>query len=109
MIEVESLSKRYGAKLAVAGLDFVVRPGVVTGFLGPNGAGTPVTVRMIAGLGEPTAGRARVGGREYRAAAAPVAELGVLLETGAVHTGGPARSHLPCCGAWPRRRVRGLA
>ena len=39
MIEVENLSKRYGEKLAVDGLDFVVGPGVVTGFLGPNGAG----------------------------------------------------------------------
>jgi ABC-type sugar transport system ATPase subunit len=40
MIEVENLSKRYGEKLAVDGLDFVVRPGIVTGFLGRNGAGT---------------------------------------------------------------------
>ena len=39
MIEVENLSKRYGEKLAAGGLDFVVRPGIVTGFLGPNGAG----------------------------------------------------------------------
>ena len=38
MIEVENLSKRYGEKLAVAGLDFVVQPGVVTGFLGPSGS-----------------------------------------------------------------------
>ena len=37
MIEVENLSKRYGEKLVVAGLGFVVQPGVVTGFLGPNG------------------------------------------------------------------------
>ena len=63
MIEVENLSKRYGEKLAVDGLGFVVRPGVVTGFLGPNGAGQPVTMRMIAGLDEPTAGRAGVNGR----------------------------------------------
>ena len=48
MIEVENLSKRYGEKLAVDGLDFVVRPGVVTGFLGPNGAGKSTTMRMIA-------------------------------------------------------------
>ena len=37
MIEVENISKRYGEKLAVDGLDFVVRSGIVTGFLGPNG------------------------------------------------------------------------
>ena len=70
MIEVENLTKRYGDKLAVDGLDFVVRPGVVTGFLGPNGAGKSTTMRMIAGLDEPPAGRVRVNGRDYRAAPA---------------------------------------
>ena len=57
MIEVENLSKRYGIKLAVDGLSFVVQPGTVTGFLGPNGAGKSTTMRMIAGLDQPTGGR----------------------------------------------------
>jgi ABC-2 type transport system ATP-binding protein len=94
MIEVENLSKRYGAKLAVDGLNFVVRPGIVTGFLGPNGAGKSTTMRMIAGLDEPSSGRVRVNGRDYRSASAPMAELGVLLEARAVHTGRSARNHL---------------
>ena len=94
MIEVETLSKRYGEKLAVDGLDFVVRPGIVTGFLGPNGAGKSTTMRMIAGLDEPTKGRVRVNGRHYRSATAPMAELGILLEAKAVHTGRSARNHL---------------
>ena len=38
MIEIEHLSKRYGGKLAAGGLDFVVQPGVVTGFLSPSGS-----------------------------------------------------------------------
>ena len=59
MIEVENLSKRYGDKLAVDGLSFVVQPGMVTGFLGPNGAGKSTTMRMIAGLDEPTDGPGR--------------------------------------------------
>ena len=94
MIEVENLSKRYGEKLAVDGLDFVVQPGVVTGFLGPNGAGKSTTMRMIAGLDAPTAGRVKVNGRDYRAAPAPMAELGILLEAKAMHTGRSARKHL---------------
>ena len=94
MIEVENISKRYGDKLAVDGLDFAVRPGIVTGFLGPNGAGKSTTMRMIAGLDEPTAGRVRVNGKDYRAASAPMAELGILLEARAVHTGRSARNHL---------------
>jgi ABC-2 type transport system ATP-binding protein len=94
MIEVENLSKRYGDKLAVDGVSFVIRPGTVTGFLGPNGAGKSTTMRMIAGLDEPTAGRVLVNGGNYRSAAAPMAELGVLLEAKAMHTGRSARNHL---------------
>ena len=94
MIEVENLSKRYGEKLAVDGLNFVVRPGVVTGFLGPNGAGKSTTMRMIAGLDTPVTGRVLVNGKDYRAAQAPMAELGLLLEAKAVHTGRSARNHL---------------
>jgi ABC-2 type transport system ATP-binding protein len=94
MIEVENLSKRYGEKLAVDGLDFVVQPGIVTGFLGPNGAGKSTTMRMIAGLDAPTTGRVRVNGRDYRRASAPMAELGILLEAKATHTGRSARNHL---------------
>jgi ABC-2 type transport system ATP-binding protein len=94
MIEVENLSKSYGDKLAVDELNFVVQPGMVTGFLGPNGAGKSTTMRMIAGLDEPTAGRILVNGADYRSAAAPMAELGVLLEAKAVHTGRSARNHL---------------
>ena len=98
MIEVENLSKRYGDKLAVDGLDFTVQPGIVTGFLGPNGAGKSTTMRMIAGLDEPTSGRVRVSGQDYRASDAPMAELGILLEAKAVHTGRSARNHLLALG-----------
>src|SRR6266568_2755820 len=94
MIEVRNLSKRYGDKLAVDGLDFVVQPGVVTGFLGPNGAGKSTTMRLIAGLDEPSAGSVRVNGKDYRSAVAPMVELGLLLEARAVHTGRSARNHL---------------
>jgi len=44
MIEVENLSKRYGEKLAVDGLSFLVQPGIASGFLGPNGAGKSTTM-----------------------------------------------------------------
>jgi ABC-2 type transport system ATP-binding protein len=94
MIEIENLSKKYGDKVAVDGLTFTVQSGIVTGFLGPNGAGKSTTMRMIAGLDEPTTGRVQVNGRDYRAASAPMAELGILLEAKAVHTGRSARNHL---------------
>ena len=94
MIEVQNLTKRYGEKVAVDDLSFTVQPGIVTGFLGPNGAGKSTTMRMIAGLDQPTTGQARVSGRDYRDAAAPMAELGIMLEARAVHTGRSARNHL---------------
>lgn len=94
MIEVENLTKRYGAKVAVDGLSFTVEAGTVTGFLGPNGAGKSTTMRMIAGLDAPTSGLVRVNGRRFDTAPAPLAELGVLLEARAVHTGRSARNHL---------------
>ena len=60
--EIIGLRKNFGAKAAVAGLDFRVRPGELYGFLGVNGAGKTTTLRMIAGLIRPDAGEIRVGG-----------------------------------------------
>ncbi|HKE43965.1 MAG TPA: ATP-binding cassette domain-containing protein [Steroidobacteraceae bacterium] len=64
MIEIESLTKRYGTLTAVDGVSFRVQPGEVLGFLGPNGAGKSTTMRMIAGYLAPTSGSARVCGHD---------------------------------------------
>lgn len=94
MIEVHQLTKRYGDKTAVDRLDFVVRPGAVTGFLGPNGAGKSTTMRMIVGLDAPTSGSASVNGRRYAEHSAPLQEVGALLEAKSVHPGRSAFDHL---------------
>jgi ABC-2 type transport system ATP-binding protein len=94
MIEIDGLTKRYGDKTAVDGLSFVVEPGVVTGFLGPNGAGKSTTMRMIAGLDRPTSGTVRVNGKRYPGSAAPMSELGMLLDARSVHPGLSARNNL---------------
>jgi ABC-2 type transport system ATP-binding protein len=94
MIEVERVTKRYGDKVAVEDLTFTIEPGIVTGFLGPNGAGKSTTMRMIVGLDAPTAGRITVNGRAYRSFAAPLHEVGAMLEARAVHTGRSASNHL---------------
>jgi ABC-2 type transport system ATP-binding protein len=94
MIEVSGLTKRYGDKTAVNDLSFTVRPGIVTGFLGPNGAGKSTTMRVIAGLDAPTSGSVLVNSADYRRAAVPMAELGILLEAKAVHTSRSAYNHL---------------
>ena len=94
MIEVNELTKRYGDKTAVDGLTFTVKPGTVTGFLGPNGAGKSTTMRMILGLDRPTSGTATVNGRPYAEHAAPLKQVGALLDAKAVHTGRSAYHHL---------------
>jgi ABC-2 type transport system ATP-binding protein len=108
MIEAHGLTKRYGEKIAVDDLSFTVRPGIVTGFLGPNGAGKSTTMRMILGLDAPTAGTVTVNGRAYADHAAPLHEVGALLEARAVHTGRSAANHLLAMAAThgiSRRRV----
>ncbi len=59
-IEARGLTKRYGRKHAVSDLSFDVPFGRITGFLGPNGSGKTTTLRMLAGLIRPTAGRCTV-------------------------------------------------
>ena len=109
MIEARDLTTRYGDKTAVDNISFEVVPGTVTGFLGPNGAGKSTTMRMIVGLDRPTAGTVSVNGKPYAAHAAPMREVGVLLDAKAVHTGRSAYQHLRAMAAThgiPTRRVR---
>ncbi len=94
MIEVQGLTKDYGAKRAVDDLTFRVRPGVVTGFLGPNGSGKSTTMRLVLGLDAPTSGTATIEGKHYREFPAPLHEVGALLEARSVHTGRSAYHHL---------------
>ncbi|WP_190199928.1 ABC transporter ATP-binding protein [Streptomyces djakartensis] len=108
MIEVRELTKRYGDKTAVDRLSFSVKPGQVTGFLGPNGAGKSTTMRVIIGLDAPTSGSATVNGRRYAQHAAPLQEIGSLLEARSVHPGRTAFAHLMALARThgiPRRRV----
>src|SRR5204863_5787736 len=62
MIEVQNLKKTFGPKVAVDGISFSVGKGEVLGFLGPNGAGTSTTMRMITGFIPPSDGTVSVGG-----------------------------------------------
>jgi ABC-2 type transport system ATP-binding protein len=94
MIEARGLTKRYGDTVAVDDLTFTVRPGMVTGFLGPNGAGKSTTMRMILGLDAPTRGSVTVNGKPYREHAAPLREVGALLEARSTHPGRSAYHHL---------------
>lgn len=56
MLEVRNLTKCYNNIPVVERVSFVIRPGEILGYLGPNGAGKSTTVKMLAGLIEPTSG-----------------------------------------------------
>jgi len=61
-IRTSGLGKRYGATVALAGLDLAVAAGEVYGYLGPNGAGKTTTIRLVLGLQRPSEGSAAVFG-----------------------------------------------
>jgi ABC-2 type transport system ATP-binding protein len=63
-IVVERLTRSYGTQRGIVDVDFSVAAGEIFGFLGPNGAGKTTTIRVLMGLLRPTAGRARIFGRD---------------------------------------------
>jgi len=76
----EGLKKRYGPHEALRGLDLDVPKGALFGFLGPNGAGKSTTLRILAGLVRPDAGRAAILGTDARRHVAAAATTTFLIE-----------------------------
>jgi ABC-2 type transport system ATP-binding protein len=93
-IEFRGITKHFGAVHAVEDLTFSVEPGMVTGFLGPNGSGKTTTLRMLLGLVTPTSGTATIGGSAYRDLERPLSTVGTALEASSFHPGRSARNHL---------------
>jgi ABC-2 type transport system ATP-binding protein len=93
-IEVTGLEKRFGSKLALDGMSFIVQPGQVTGFVGPNGAGKSTTMRVILGLDAPDQGRALISGLPYAKLRRPLGHIGAMLDAAALQPGRTARNHL---------------
>jgi ABC-2 type transport system ATP-binding protein len=64
MLEVNGLTRRYGTRVAVAGISFRIDRGESVGLLGPNGAGKTSTLSMISGIAKPDAGTMMFAGAE---------------------------------------------
>jgi ABC-2 type transport system ATP-binding protein len=78
----QGLAKRYGARVALDGLDLRIPAGVVYGFLGPNGAGKTTTMRILTGLIHPDAGTVEMLGRPFgRRDRRRLFEVGALIES----------------------------
>ena len=75
MIELLSLSKKYGDFTAVDSLEFRVERGEIFGFLGPNGAGKTTTLRMLMGILVPTSGHAKINGYDCQKDSARVKRI----------------------------------
>lgn len=93
------LTKRYGDKLALDGVDLAVPRGAVHGLLGPNGAGKTTTVRILATLTRSDAGEASVAGYDVRTQARQVrASIGLVGQQTAVDDKLSARQNLSTLG-----------
>ncbi len=79
-IEIRNLSKNFGQKQAVAGLNMTVPKGSIYGFIGENGSGKSTTEKMICGLLIPSGGEIKLFGRDYSDEGVR-AKVGVLIES----------------------------
>lgn len=95
VIQISSLTRRFGEKNAVEDLSLDVQAGEIFGFLGHNGAGKTTTVRLLNGVIEPTSGSARVLGLDPQADGPTLrARTGVLTETPSLDERLTARDNL---------------
>lgn len=95
MIQVENLTRRYGAIHAIQDVSFEVRKGEVVGFLGPNGAGKTTTMRILTGCIGATSGRALVGGLDVLENPRAVKrKIGYLPEVPPVYGTMPVRDYI---------------
>jgi ABC-2 type transport system ATP-binding protein len=86
-IATTGLTKRYGQRAAVDGLDIEVPEGTLAGFIGPNGAGKTTTLRMLVGLVAPTRGGGTVLGAPLAEPRRYLGRVGALIEGPAFYAG----------------------
>ena len=79
-VEIKNLSKNFGPKQAVCGLDMTVPMGAIYGFIGENGSGKSTTEKMICGLIPTGGGSIKLYGKDYKDGAVR-AQMGVLIES----------------------------
>jgi ABC-2 type transport system ATP-binding protein len=91
--ELRGAVKKYGTVTALAGIDLAIRAGEVVAVLGPNGAGKTTAVQLLLGLARPSAGTARLFGRDPRDAEARM-RIGAMLQVSKVPETLKVREHI---------------
>jgi ABC-2 type transport system ATP-binding protein len=105
MIRFDNVIRKYGGKVAVAGLDLTVPAGELFAFLGPNGAGKTTTVKMLTGLLRPSSGTVSVCGHDTVAETRQAAQfLGYVPDKAFLYEKLSGREHLEFVG-----EMRGLS
>ncbi len=95
ILEVEHLTKRFGARTAVQNVNLRVEAGEIFGLLGPNGAGKTTAIRMLLGLLRPDSGSARIAGYDCWSRHVDAARhFGAVLESPGMYTALTARENL---------------
>ena len=80
-VRFEGVSKHFGDVVAVRGLSFEIQAGTLVTLLGPSGCGKTTTLRMIAGLDLPTAGRILIGDRDVTALPATARDVCMVFQS----------------------------
>ena len=79
-VRMEGLSRRYGAVVALDGLDLTVQAGELVALLGPSGCGKTTTLRLLAGLEDADAGTITVGGNDVTRLPASKRDMGMVFQ-----------------------------
>jgi len=86
VIETRGLTKKFGERAAVDGVDLTVPAGIAFGFLGPNGAGKTTLIRTLLGLTKPTSGEvALLGLPQPQKRSEALARVGAIVEEPRFH------------------------
>ena len=105
MIEVNGVSKMFGAFPAISDISFRVEPGEILGFLGPNGAGKSTTMKIITGFMPPTDGNVTIAGYDIVTDSLEARKhIGYLPETVPLYTDMTIKDYLEYMG-----RLRGMS
>jgi iron(III) transport system ATP-binding protein len=111
-VELQSVTKRYGATTAVNNVSLTVEAGTLATLLGPSGCGKTTTLRLIAGLEQVSGGRILIGGRDMTRLPATERDVSMVFQSYALFphmTVSENVAYGPTMSGVPKKRARDMA